>query len=82
MDKLGINVPLNYDVIRHTFATQHYNMNKNLKLLSEDLGHSNLQTTARYIDSIEVEDAPKVATVVRESVVSELANPYSKEEEM
>ena len=34
--------------LRHTFATAHYNDHKKLVELSTLLGHSSLNTTARY----------------------------------
>ncbi len=40
---------------RHTFASQFYSQNKNLSILKEILGHSNISTTERYIHSLENE---------------------------
>lgn len=50
--KLGITVPVNFDVIRHTFATLEYHHTKDLRQVSVDLGHTNLTTTQRYVESI------------------------------
>ena len=76
LKKIGINIHVNFDVMRHTFATHHYQENNNLAKLSEDMGHSNLSTTLRYIDSIDVEGENNAASEARESVISRLKCPY------
>lgn len=74
--KLGINIHVNFDVMRHTFATHHYQHNNNLAKLSEAMGHSNLSTTLRYIDSIDVEGSSDAALEAIESVIHGLKCPY------
>ena len=76
LKKLGINIHVNFDVMRHTFATHHYQHNNNLAKLSEAMGHSNLTTTLRYIDSIELEGESDAALEARESVLKGLKCPY------
>jgi integrase/recombinase XerC len=47
MNKAGIS-SASAHTLRHTFATAHYNDHKKLVELSNLLGHSSLNTTARY----------------------------------
>ncbi|MHA2096668.1 MAG: tyrosine-type recombinase/integrase, partial [Candidatus Hodarchaeales archaeon] len=36
-------------VLRYSFATHYYNESKDVKLISELLGHSNVSTTSEYL---------------------------------
>ena len=49
----GISTPLTTYVARHTYATVLKREGVNVALISESLGHSNIQTTQIYLDSFE-----------------------------
>ena len=49
--KIGIHGGLHR--LRDTFATKHYEMNKDLYLLSEILGHADIKMTKRYTQNID-----------------------------
>jgi site-specific recombinase XerD len=51
--RLGISPPLTTYVARHTYATVLKREGVNVALISESLGHSNIQTTQIYLDSFE-----------------------------
>jgi site-specific recombinase XerD len=48
-----ISIPLTTYVARHTYATVLKREGVNVALISESLGHSNIQTTQIYLDSFE-----------------------------
>jgi site-specific recombinase XerD len=51
--RLSISPPLTTYVARHTYATVLKREGVNVALISESLGHSNIQTTQIYLDSFE-----------------------------
>ncbi len=51
--RLSISPPLTTYVARHTYATILKREGVNVALISESLGHSNIQTTQIYLDSFE-----------------------------
>ena len=52
-EQIGLQIPLTTYVARHTYATVLKREGVNVALISESLGHSNIQTTQIYLDSFE-----------------------------
>ena len=52
-EQIGLPIPLTTYVARHTYATVLKREGVNVALISESLGHSNIQTTQIYLDSFE-----------------------------
>lgn len=50
---IGLSIPLTTHVARHTWATLAKWNNVEIAKISEGLGHSNIKTTIRYLDSFE-----------------------------
>lgn len=73
--KLGLT-ELNFNVIRHTFATQtYYSTNHDLYGVCKALGHNDIRTTQNYLDSIVVDGTEEPITRAKE----ELLNQFIKE---
>lgn len=52
-EKVGITTDITTYTARHTFSTQLKRSGASLELISESLGHKDLKTTERYLDSFE-----------------------------
>ena len=52
-EQIGLQIPLTTYVARHTYATVLKREGVNVALISESLGHSNIQTTQIYLDPFE-----------------------------
>jgi integrase len=73
--KLGLT-ELNFNVIRHTFATQtYYSTNHDLYGVCKALGHNDIRTTQNYLDSIVIDGTEEPITKAKE----ELLNQFIKE---
>ncbi|MED2294190.1 tyrosine-type recombinase/integrase, partial [Bacillus thuringiensis] len=48
--------------LRHTYATNHYNENKDLVLLANQMGHNSMETTSLYTN---IDDTKRRAAIER-----------------
>lgn len=58
---VGINKPVTTYYARHSFATVLRRSGTSTELISESLGHSNIKTTASYLDSFDDESKKDIA---------------------
>ena len=63
---VGIDKPVTTYYARHSFATVLRRSGASTELISESLGHSNIKTTANYLDSFDDE--------VKKQIQSKLMN--------
>ena len=74
--RLGLT-ELNFNVIRHTFATQTYHLtNHDIYGVCKALGHNDIRTTQNYLDSIVIDGTEEPITKAKE----ELLNQFLKEQ--
>jgi len=62
--KLDINSGLSWNWARHSYATNVFTGEVNLKAISESMGHTNLKTTEGYIDSLIDKEKNKIKDVL------------------
>jgi integrase len=61
MNKLGIDKPVTTYYARHSFATRLKRSGVSTEVISESLGHSNIQTTSSYLDSFDDDSKKELA---------------------